>query len=383
MQKFYTCEYVSEGHPDKVCDNIADAILDECLKQDPNSRSAVECSIKTPSVYVFGELTTNANLNIEKIVKDTLKKIGYTNKKFGFDADNCEIVENISKQSSDIKNLVDESESKELGAGDQGMMYGLATIETPNLMPLPFNLARQLIHKLTELRKSGALNYLGPDAKSQVTISYANNKPAKIEKVVVSTQHTEDVSLDQLRKDVLEKVVKPLMPANLEFSEKNVLINPVGKFVIGGPEADSGLTGRKIIVDTYGGIAHHGGGSFSGKDSTKVDRSGAYFARYVAKHIVAAGLADKCEIGVAYVIGIPEPCMISIETFGTAKVSEDKIEQAVKKVFNFSPSNIIKELELQKPIFFETANKGHFGIENQKWEQLDKNKIEKLKELTK
>lgn len=381
MKRFWTCEFVSEGHPDKICDQIADAILDECLKQDPLSRSAIEVAIKTPEVYVFGELTTNAKFDYEGIVKDVIREIGYIDDSYGFNVDNCRILLNISRQSSDIKQGVDSSGDKGLGAGDQGMMYGYATDESKNYLPLAFDLSRRMLHSLREARKTGRLSYLRPDAKSQVTISYQDDRPKRIERVVISSQHAEGVALDKIKYDIVNNIILPLIPKDLEFNKNRVEVNPTGRFVNGGPAADSGLTGRKNIVDTYGGVGRHGGGSFSGKDPTKVDRSAAYYSRYVAKHIVASGLAKRCEVGVAYIIGISEPCMVSIDTDGTSKVSDDKIEECVKEIFDFSPQNIIRELKLQAPIFKQTSKNGHFGFDGYPWEELKEEKLNRLKQL--
>lgn len=376
MKKFYTCEYVTEGHPDKVCDQIADAVLDECIKINPFAKVAVEAAIKTPEVYVFGEIGPAeliGKLDIEKIVKNTLKSIGYTSEEVGFNADKCRVITNISPQSADIARGVDESKNKELGAGDQGIMYGYATNETESYLPMPFYLSRGIIAALTQARKSKKLKYLRPDGKSQVSVCYDNGKAESIDSVVVSAQHDEGVSQEQITTDVLEHVIMPVVAkSKLRFDRKKVYINPTGKFVIGGPAADSGLTGRKNIVDTYGGIAHHGGGSFSGKDPTKVDRSASYYARYVAKHVVAAGLARKCEISVAYAIGRSEPCMVEVDTFGTSKIDEESLRDLVKdkEVFDFRPANIIKELGLRVPIYAQTARVGHFGVDGYPWEKL-------------
>ncbi|MBI4242483.1 MAG: methionine adenosyltransferase [Planctomycetes bacterium] len=380
MKKFYTCECVSEGHPDKVCDQIADAILDECLKQDPLSRCAAEIAIKTPEVYVFGELTTKANVNYEQIVKDSLKAIGYSSDKDGFNPDKCRIIVNMTKQSKDIKQSVDETKQKELGAGDQGMMYGYATKEMPNFMPFPFDLSRKLISQLRKARITKKLPYLRPDGKSQVTACYEDGDVSYIDNVVLSAHHDESVTLNQLKQDVLNHVIKPVLTeSKVKYNKDMIFINPSGRFVIGGPLADSGLTGRKNIVDTYGGISRHGGGSYSGKDPTKVDRSGSYYARYVAKHIVAAGFAKRCEVAVAYVIGYPKPSMVEIETYGTATLPEQQIKEIINSVFDFSPKNIIEELGLRAPIYKQTARDGHFGIDGFPWEKLNKLNLLKSK----
>ncbi|MEY8442371.1 methionine adenosyltransferase [Lactobacillaceae bacterium 24-114] len=387
----FTSESVSEGHPDKIADQISDAILDAMLEQDPDSRVAVETSVTTGLVLVFGEVTTKAYVNIQKIVRDTIRRIGYTDGKYGFDADNCAVITSIDEQSPDIAQGVDDSlETREgggdpldqIGAGDQGLMFGYATNETPEFMPLTLMLSHKLVHRVAQLRKDGILTYLRPDAKAEVTVEYdENNKPLRVDTVVLSTQHDPDVSLDQIKKDMMDRAIKEVIPAEYLDEETKYFINPTGRFVIGGPQGDAGLTGRKIIVDTYGGAAHHGGGAFSGKDATKVDRSASYAARYIAKNIVAAGYADKVEIQVAYAIGVAEPVSISIDTFGTGKRSEDELIAAIRKVFDLRPAGIIKMLDLKRPIYEPTAAYGHFGRTDVDlpWEHTDK--VEKLKEI--
>jgi len=359
---YFTSESVTEGHPDKVCDQISDAILDELYKQDPNSRTAIECLTTTGSVHVAGEVTTEGYAEIQQVVRDTLKDIGYTNPEFGIDCEDAGVWVAIHGQSPDISQGVTEGEgeNKEQGAGDQGMMFGFACNETPELMPLPIMLAHKLTMKLAELRKNGEIKDLGPDGKSQVTVEYEDRKPKRVDAVVIAQQHLEKISEEQLKKDILEKVIKPVCGDYFDEQTK-VHINATGKFVIGGPEGDTGLTGRKIIVDTYGGMGRHGGGAFSGKDPTKVDRSGAYAARYIAKNIVAAGLADKCEVQLAYAIGVAEPMGIYVDTFGTGKIKEEKIAELIRKHFPIKPKDIIEQLELKRPIYKKTAAYGHFG----------------------
>ena len=373
---FFTSESVTSGHPDKVCDYISDSILDAALKEDKNSRVACETSIASDILFIFGEISTKAKLDYEQIAKDALRKIGYSKKGSGFDVDNCKVIVDIHEQSSDIAQGVNSSydDTQTLGAGDQGIMFGYACDETEELMPLPISLAHKLAKKLEKARKEKTLDYLMPDGKTQVTIEYEDDLPKRIDTIVVSTQHKDCVSTEQLRKDVYEKIILSTVPENMLDENTKFFINPTGRFVIGGPESDSGLTGRKIIVDTYGGYARHGGGAFSGKDPTKVDRSAAYMARYVAKNIVKAKLAKKCEIQLSYAIGVSKPISIYINTFGTNTVSEDKILNAIDNIFDFTPEGIIRTLDLRDPIYSELSHYGHMGREdlNVSFEKTDK-----------
>lgn len=369
----FTSESVTEGHPDKICDQISDAILDELMRQDPNSRVACETSITTGLVLVMGEITTEGYVDIQKTVRDTIREIGYDRAKYGFDADTCGVIVALDEQSADIamgvdkaleakENTMSEEEIEAIGAGDQGMMFGYATNETAEFMPLPISLAHKLTRQLAKVRKDGTLSYLRPDGKSQVTVQYdEDGKPSRIEAVVISTQHNPEITQEQIHEDIKKYVLAPVLPAEMLDDETKYFINPTGRFVIGGPQGDSGLTGRKIIVDTYGGYARHGGGAFSGKDCTKVDRSAAYAARYVAKNIVAAGIADKCEIQLSYAIGVARPTSIMIDTFGTGKLSDEKITEIVRENFDLRPAGIIKMLDLRRPIYKQTAAYGHFG----------------------
>tara|TARA_R110001592_G_scaffold7126_7_gene40218 strand:- start:18746 stop:19906 length:1161 start_codon:yes stop_codon:yes gene_type:complete len=370
----FTSESVSEGHPDKMADQISDAIVDAIIKDDPNARIAVETMVKTGMAIVAGEVRTSTYIDLEDLIRDVILDIGYNSSDVGFDGASCAVLNAIGKQSSDIAMGVDEGSDKDLGAGDQGLMFGYATNETDVLMPAPIYYAHRLVERQAKLRKNGSLPWLRPDAKSQVTLRYENGKPVAIDAVVLSTQHNPEIKLDALRDAVLEEIIKPILPA--EWLHKDTLfhINPTGNFVIGGPVGDCGLTGRKIIVDTYGGMARHGGGAFSGKDPSKVDRSAAYAGRYVAKNIVAAGLADRCEIQVSYAIGVAQPTSISINTFGSNKVAESKIEELVRKHFDLRPQGIIDMLDLRRPIYRDTAAYGHFGRElpNFTWEKTDK-----------
>ncbi|WP_276755141.1 methionine adenosyltransferase [Pseudoalteromonas marina] len=368
----FTSESVSEGHPDKIADQISDAVLDAILEQDSHARVACETYVKTGMVMVGGEITTSAWVDIEEITRKTVREIGYTHSDMGFDADSCAILNTIGKQSPDINQGVDRTSPEEQGAGDQGLMFGYACNETEVLMPAPITYSHRLVQRQAQVRKSGELNWLRPDAKSQVTFAYENGKPVGIDAVVLSTQHSEDISQNDLVEAVMETIIKPVLPAELITSTTKFFINPTGRFVIGGPMGDCGLTGRKIIVDTYGGMARHGGGAFSGKDPSKVDRSAAYAARYVAKNVVAAGLADKCELQVSYAIGVAEPTSISVETFGTGKLEEARLIELIREHFDLRPYGLIQMLDLERPIYLPTAAYGHFGRDEFPWERTDK-----------
>ncbi|TDF35054.1 methionine adenosyltransferase [Alteromonadaceae bacterium M269] len=371
-RSLFTSESVSEGHPDKIADQISDAVLDAILAQDPKARVACETFVKTGMVLVGGEVTTSAWVDIEELTRKTIREIGYTHSDMGFDADSCAVLNAIGKQSPDINQGVDRSRPEDQGAGDQGLMFGYASNETDVLMPAPITYSHRLVERQAQVRKDGVLPWLRPDAKSQVTFAYENGKPVGIDAVVLSTQHSDDISTEELRESVMREIIKPVLPEKWLTDNTQYFINPTGRFVIGGPMGDCGLTGRKIIVDTYGGMARHGGGAFSGKDPSKVDRSAAYAGRYVAKNIVAAGLADRCEIQVSYAIGVAEPTSINVETFGTGKLDNSKLTELVREHFDLRPYGLIKMLDLEKPIYQQTAAYGHFGRDNLPWEATDK-----------
>lgn len=387
-KKLFTSESVTEGHPDKICDQISDAVLDAIISEDPMGRVACETAVTTGLVVVMGEISTKCYVDIPKIVRSTIRDIGYDRAKYGFDCDTCAVITSIDEQSTDIAMGVDkaleakngemtDAQIEAIGAGDQGMMFGYACDETPELMPMPISLAHKLVRKLTDVRKDDTLTYLRPDGKSQVTVEYEDGRPKRIDAIIISTQHSAEVSHDTIERDIIDQVIKPVVPGELVDRNTKIFVNPTGRFVIGGPNGDSGLTGRKIIVDTYGGYARHGGGAFSGKDPTKVDRSAAYASRYVAKNIVAAGLAHKCEVQLAYAIGVARPVSIMVDTFGTGEVSDDRIVELINNNFDLRPAAIIKMLDLRRPIYRQTAAYGHFGRTGSDftWEKTDKAEI--------